>query len=127
MKKVLFVCIHNACRSQMAEAFFNKHAKNTRAFSAGSSPASRVDEMAIKVMREKGINLGSKKPKSIAGFLNQKFDFVVTMGCGDTCPIVPAGKVIDWSIEAPNGNDMNQYRRIRDSIEEKVKELVKRN
>jgi len=124
MKKVLFVCIENACRSQMAEAFFNKYAKNGIAYSAGSAPAKIIDPKTVEVMKEKGIDLANKKP-SYDSLLSENFDYMITMGCKDTCPITPTEKTIKWDIEDPKGHSVQKYREIRDVIENKVKELIK--
>jgi arsenate reductase len=103
MRKVLFVCIENACRSQMAEAFFNKYAKNPIAYSAGSDPAKIIDPKTVEVMKEKGIDLTNKKPVSLNSLLSENFDFIITMGCRDVCPITPKEKTIKWDLEDPKG------------------------
>lgn len=125
MKKVLFVCIENACRSQMAEAFFNKFAKNARAYSAGSAPTKIIDPTTVEVMREKGIDLTNKKPTSFDSLVSENFDFIITMGCKDVCPITPKEKTINWDIEDPKGHPIQKYREIRDLIEIKIKKLIK--
>ncbi|MCE8424371.1 MAG: arsenate reductase ArsC [Candidatus Methanoperedens sp.] len=125
MRKVLFVCIENACRSQMAEAFFNKYAKGAIAYSAGSAPAKIIDPKTVEVMKEKGIDLANKKPASFNSLLGESFDSMITMGCKDICPIASKEKTIKWDIEDPKGHSVQKYREIRDIIENKVKELVK--
>lgn len=125
MRKVLFVCIENACRSQMAEAFFNKYAKNAIAYSAGSSPAENIDPRTVEVMREKDIDIVNKKPTSFDSLLSENFDSMITMGCKDTCPITPKDKTIKWDIEDPKGHSVQKYREIRDVIENNVKKLIK--
>jgi len=125
MRKVLFVCIENACRSQMAEAFFNKYAKNAIAYSAGSSPAENIDPRTVEVMREKDIDIANKKPTSFDSLLSENFDSMITMGCKDTCPITPKDKTIKWDIEDPKGHSVQKYREIRDVIENNVKKLIK--
>jgi protein-tyrosine-phosphatase len=125
MRKVLFVCIENACRSQMAEAFFNKNAKNLIAYSAGSAPAKIIDPRTVEVMREKDIDIANKKPTSFDSLLSENFDSMITMGCKDTCPITPKDKTIKWDIEDPKGHSVKKYREIRDVIENKVKKLIK--
>ncbi len=125
MRKVLFVCIENACRSQMAEAFFNKYVKNSRAYSAGSAPAKIIDPKTVEVMKEKGIDLTNKKPTSFNPLLSENFDFIITMGCKDTCPITPKEKTVKWDIEDPKGHPIQKYRDIRDIIETKIKKLIK--
>jgi len=147
MRKVLFVCIENACRSQMAEAFFNKYAKNTIAYSAGSAPAENIDPKTVEVMKEKGIDLTNKKTTNFNSLPVGNFDFIITMGCRDVCPITPKEKTlpltffsilppdespitpkektIKWDIEDPKGHSIQKYREIRDVIENKVKKLIK--
>ncbi len=125
MRKVLFVCVENACRSQMAEAFFNKYAKNARAYSAGSAPAKIIDPRTVEVMKEKGIDLANKKPTSFDSLLSENFDFMITMGCKDTCPITPKEKTIKWDIEDPKGHPIQKYRDVRNLIETKIKKLIK--
>jgi len=126
MKKVLFVCIENSCRSQMAEALFNAMAKNAMAESAGTNPAKSVDENAIKVMNEIGIDISGKRPKALTPDMNEKFDFIVTMGCIDGCPITPREKTIEWDIEDPKGKGIEEYRMARDEIKQNVKKLIER-
>ncbi len=125
IKTVLFVCIENSCRSQMAEAFFNKYAKGSRAYSAGSKPAKEIDPKTVEVMKEKGIDLAGKKPTGFQQHLSRGFDLIVTMGCKDSCPITPKEKTIDWEIENPRGKPMEKYREVRGIIEKKVMELAK--
>ncbi len=126
MKKVLFVCVENACRSQMAEAFFNKHSKGARAYSAGSKPAAEIDPKTVEVMKEKGFDLAGKKPTGFNPHLSKTFDIIVTMGCKDSCPIVPKGTTIDWEIENPKGKPMEKYREVQGIIEKKAIGLAKR-
>jgi len=123
MKKVLFVCVENSCRSQMAEAFFNSMAGGG-AESAGISPAEEVDKGAIEVMKEIGIDISGKKPKVLMPEMNEKFDFIVTMGCIGGCPVTPREKTIEWNIEDPKGKSIEEYRKARDVIKQKVKKLV---
>jgi len=125
MKNVLFVCVENSCRSQMAEAFFNSMAGGG-AESAGISPAEEVDKGAIEVMKEIGIDISGKKPKALVPEMNEKFDFIVTMGCIDGCPVTPREKTIEWNIEDPKGKSIEEYRKARDMIKQKVKKLVDR-
>lgn len=125
MRKVLFVCIENACRSQMAEAFFNYYAKNAIAYSAGSAPAKIIDPRTVEVMREKGIDLANKEPANFDSLPIENFDFMITMGCKDVCPITPKEKTIKWDIEDPKGHSLQKYRDIRDLIETKIKKLMK--
>jgi len=125
MKKVLFVCVENSCRSQMAEAIFNSIAGGG-AESAGTNPAKEVDENAIKVMDEIGIDISGKRPKALTPDMNEKFDFIVTMGCIDGCPITPREKTIEWDIEDPKGKGIEEYRMARDEIKQNVKKLIER-
>ncbi len=124
MKKVLFVCIENSCRSQMAEALFNAMAKDARAESAGTNPADRVDDIAIEVMKEVGIDISNKKPRVLTQEMNEKFDVIVTMGCIDACPITPKEKTIEWNIPDPKGKGVKEYRRVRDELKEKIEHLL---
>ena len=124
VKQVLFVCIENACRSQMAEAFFNKYAKGSRAYSAGSKPAAEIDPATVEVMKENGIDLSGKKPSGFQPHMSKKFDIIVTMGCKGSCPITPKEKTIDWEIENPRGKPIEKYREVRDDIERRVMKLI---
>ncbi len=123
--RVLFVCIHNACRSQMAEAFFNHLAKGASASSAGSKPDDKIDPKTIEVMKEKGLDIGGKTPSGYSLHMGKQFDYVVTMGCKEDCPITPAGRTIPWNIEDPKGKPVGEYRRVRDMVEQKVLSLIK--
>ena len=123
MKNVLFVCVENSCRSQMAEAFFNSMAGGG-AESAGTSPAEEVDKGAIEVMKEIGIDISGKKPKVLMPEMNEKFDVIVTMGCIDGCPVTPRERTIEWNIEDPKGKSIEEYRKARDMIKQKVKKLI---
>ena len=124
MRKVLFVCTENACRSQMAESFFNKYSKRFRAVSAGSRPAKVIDPKTIKVMREEDVDLTGKPTNRLNLMVKEKFDYVVTMGCEDSCPVAPAKKTISWDIEDPKGGSVEKYREVRDEIKVKIKELI---
>jgi len=125
MKYVLFVCTHNAGRSQMAQALFERDCTtgNCRAESAGSQPARQVWPEVVQVMREIGIDLSGNKPKRLTVEMQLHADWAVTMGCGDVCPYVPT-RVDDWDIPDPAGKSLEEVREIRDLIEERVKELV---
>lgn len=125
MKHVLFVCVENACRSQMAEGFFNALAGGKAAAkSAGNKPAERVNPFAVRVMREVGIDISKHKPKMITAEMINEADKVVLMGCeGNACPIVPK-EVIDWHIEDPAGKGVEKFREVRDLIRKKVEELI---
>lgn len=125
MKKVLFVCVENACRSQMAKGFFNSISKNSVADSAGTQPTEKVDHVAVQVMKEKDVDISSFVPKMLTFSMNNLFDFIVTMGCINGCPITPKSKTIEWEIMDPKGKTIQQYRKIRDQIEIHVEKLIK--
>ena len=125
MKKILFVCVENSNRSQMAEAFARIHgAGKVGAFSAGSRPSGRINPRAIESMKEVGYDLAAHASKGLADFNGQEFDAAITMGCGDECPLVVARKRWDWQIPDPKEMPPDQFRTIRNLIEEKVKELL---
>jgi protein-tyrosine-phosphatase len=124
MRYVLFVCNHNAGRSQMAQAFFERHAPDDiRAESAGSSPARQLWPVVVEVMAEVGVDLSRRKPRKLLREMQLHADWAVTMGCGDACPYVPT-TVEAWDIEDPSGLAIEQVRVIRDQIEAKVRDLV---
>ncbi len=124
MKKVLFVCFENACRSQMAKGFFNNFRKDAIADSAGTKPAKNVDPFAVEVMNGKNIDISGFVPKMLSSSMNNEFDFIVTMGCIDGCPITPRNKTIEWNIKDPKGRDIDFYRAVRNQIEVNVKKLI---
>jgi arsenate reductase (thioredoxin) len=122
---VLFVCLHNAGRSQMSEALFDLAANGThRAMSAGTTPAERVHPEVVEVMREVGVELSARKPLRLTVELAEQADVVVTMGCGDACPYVPGKRYIDWNLADPLGRSLDEVRKLRDEIEAKVQALV---
>jgi arsenate reductase (thioredoxin) len=128
MKKILFVCIENACRSQMAEGFAKKMGMGiVQAFSSGSKPSGKVNPDAIEAMKEVGIDISGHASKGFQDLPLKEFDYVVTMGCGDVCPFVPAKEHIDWQIEDPKGKGKEFFRSVRDSIREKVEGLIANN
>ena len=125
MKKILFVCIENSNRSQMAEAFAKIYGKGkVESFSAGSKPSGVINPKAIEAMKELGYDLTKHKSQSIEDFRNDSFEYVVTMGCGDACPFIPAIHRLDWQIPQPKDMDKNEFRKVRDLIEDKVKSLL---
>jgi len=127
MKKVLFVCVENSSRSQMAEAFARMHGQGrVEAFSAGSRPSGKVNPKAIAAMKEREYDLSLHASKSLDQIPNHRFDFVITMGCGDACPHVPAVQREDWEIPDPRGMNLEEFRKVRDSIESKVLDLLDR-
>jgi protein-tyrosine-phosphatase len=124
MKKVLFVCVENSCRSQMAEAFARIHGgENVEAYSAGSRPSGVVNPKAIESMKEIGYDLSKHSSKSLDDLPDAKWDFVATMGCGDECPYVRAERREDWQIPDPKNMGPDEFREVRDMIDGKVKEL----
>lgn len=125
MKTVLFVCVENSNRSQMAEAFARIHgAGDVEAASAGSRPSGRVNPKAIEAMRELGYDLSEHASKGLDAFNGRPIDVAVTMGCGDECPLVVAGRREDWKIPDPRDMTPEQFRGVRDLIETKVRELL---
>ena len=125
MSRVLFVCIHNAGRSQMAAALLELGAGDrNEARSAGSDPGERVHPEVVEVMRELGIDLANRVPHRLDRADAEWADVVVTMGCGDACPIYPGKKYEDWELEDPAGKDVEAATRIRDQIDERVQRLV---
>lgn len=124
MKRVLFVCVENSNRSQMAEAFARMLGGSTvEALSAGSQPSGRINPKAIQFMRELGIDLATHASKSLDA-IDGHFDAVITMGCGDRCPWVPARRREDWALPDPRDMDDDGYRAVRDAIGERVKTLL---
>src|SRR5436190_521243 len=123
--KVLFVCIENSGRSQMAEGFAKAIGRDKiEAWSAGSQASGIVNPTAVQVMKEKGIDLGTHTSKSLTDLPKLEWDTVITMGCGDDCPFVPSKKTEDWAIPDPKSLPLDEFRRIRDQIEKKVKNLI---
>ncbi|MFO0879775.1 MAG: arsenate reductase ArsC [Gemmataceae bacterium] len=122
---VLFVCVENANRSQMAEAFARIHGGDrVEASSAGSRPSGRINPRAIEFMKEVGYDLSGHGSKSLDAFNGQEIDVAVTMGCGDACPLILARRREEWQIPDPRDLPPDQYRAVRDLIEQKVKELL---
>lgn len=126
MERVVFACVHNAGRSQMAAAFFNALADPAKAtaVSAGTQPGERVHPEVVTVMGEAGIDLGGQRPQKLTGELAAGASLLVTMGCGDACPYVPGLKRDDWPLEDPKGQPLDRVRAIRDEIRERVQHLV---
>jgi arsenate reductase (thioredoxin) len=127
MKTILFVCVENAGRSQMAEGFFNKYApRGFRAVSAGTKPAPQVNPLAVQVMKEVGIDISTQKSKIITDDIIRRSVKAVNMGCMDrfNCPLLFLNNPSDWGIEDPKGQSIERVRQIRDDIERRVKELV---
>jgi arsenate reductase (thioredoxin) len=125
MAHVLFVCLHNAGRSQMSQALFERAADGRHtADSAGTTPADRVHPEVVGVMRELGIDLAERKPRLLTRELAQQADVVVTMGCGDQCPFIPGRRYIDWDLPDPKGMPIDEVRTTRDEISRRVDQLV---
>jgi len=127
MKRVLFACVHNAGRSQMAAAFFNALADPTkaRALSAGTQPGAEVHPEVVDVMRGVGIELADARPTLMSDALASQAHLLVTMGCGEACPLVPGLRRVDWPIEDPKGQAPEKVRAIRDEIRDRVSRLVR--
>jgi protein-tyrosine-phosphatase len=125
MAHVLFVCLHNAGRSQMSQALFERAAGNEHtAASAGTTPADRVHPEVVDVMRELGIDLADRRPQLLTRELAAEADIVVTMGCGDQCPYIPGKRYIDWDLPDPAGQPVDQVRATRDEIVRRVGALI---
>jgi protein-tyrosine-phosphatase len=124
-KKILFVCIENSNRSQMAEAFARLSDKNIEAYSAGSKPSGKINPKAIASMKHVGYDLSEHESKSLDTVKKYApFDAVVTMGCGDACPWMPAKKFVDWNIPDPKNMDEHDFNKVRDQIKDKVGDLL---
>lgn len=125
MKHLLFVCVENSCRSQIAEAFARIHgAGEVEVYSAGSRPSGKVNPKAIESMRELDYDLTKHDSKSLEEIPNVEYDFAVTMGCGDECPFVRAKRREDWQIPDPKDLPIEQFRETRNLIEQKVKDIL---
>jgi arsenate reductase len=125
MARVLFVCLHNAGRSQMSQALFERVAVGRHtAGSAGTAPAEQVHPEVVEVMRELGIDLCGRRPQSLTPELAAQADVLVTMGCGDECPYIPGKRYIDWELPDPKGGPKAEVRATRDEIARRVEELV---
>jgi len=123
--EVLFVCVHNAGRSQMAAALLEREAGGgIRVLSAGSEPADQLNPAVVEAMREVGIDISAERPKKLEDGMVRESDVVITMGCGDACPIYPGKRYEDWELEDPAGKDLETVRRIRDEIEARVMALA---
>jgi arsenate reductase (thioredoxin) len=126
-KRVLFVCIENSCRSQIAEAFARVHGQAIiEPYSAGSQPSGHVNPTAIESLTEIGYDLSTHRSKSLAEIPQDEYDIVVTMGCGDACPMVRGKIREDWNIPDPKSMPLQEFKVVRDLIEKRVKELVKK-
>jgi arsenate reductase (thioredoxin) len=126
VKVIIFACVRNAGRSQMAAAFFNELADpaKARALSAGTTPGDRVHPEVVAVMQEKGIDLGGARPQKLTSELAAKAQLLITMGCGNECPYVPGVRRDDWSLDDPKGQPIERVRAIRDGIRARVEALI---
>jgi arsenate reductase len=123
--RVLFVCLHNAGRSQMSRALFERAAGGRHeAESAGTRPGERVHPEVASVMEELGIDVSGEQPKRLTREMAERADVVVTMGCGDECPYIPGKRYLDWDLPDPKGKPIDEVRAVRDDIERRVRELV---
>src|SRR5215217_2400899 len=126
MATALFVCLHNAGRSQISQALFERAAAGRhRALSAGTTPADRVHPEVVEVMRKRGVELADREPQLLTRELAEQADVVVTMGCGDECPYIPGRRYLDWDLEDPKGRPLEEVRATRDDITHRVAELVR--
>ena len=124
-KKILFVCVENARRSQMAEGFANAFGQGKlEVYSAGSRPSLEIDPLVIEVMKEKRIDLTAKRPKGLNDLPPIEMDYLITMGCEEVCPAVLAKKIMEWKIPDPKGKSIDFFREVRDIIEGKLKSLL---
>ena len=125
---IVFACVHNAGRSQMAAAFFNQLADpaRARAISAGTQPGSRVHPEVVAVMREAGVDLSAATPRLLTPDLSERVDWLVTMGCGESCPVIPGARRDDWPLDDPKGQPPARVREIRDEIRQRVEAFVAR-
>jgi arsenate reductase (thioredoxin) len=125
MARALFVCLHNAGRSQMSQALFERAAAGRHtASSAGTSPAENVHPEVIAAMRELDINLSDRRPRLLTNALAEQADVVVTMGCGDACPYIPGKRYEDWDLPDPSGRPLEEVRATREEIQRRVAALV---
>ena len=125
MSTVLFVCLHNAGRSQMSQALFEQDANGRHtAISAGTTPGERVHPEVVEVMRELGIDLADRKPQPLTRQLAERADIVVTMSCGDQCPYIPGKRYLDWDLPDPAGRPISEVRDTRDEIQRRVHALL---
>ena len=127
MKTIIFACIHNAGRSQMAAAFFNAMAdpRKACAISAGTHPGERVHPAVVSVMRELGLDLANARPQKLTSDLAKGVHALITMGCGDACPIFPGKRYLDWQVDDPAGQPIEKVRSIRDDIRGRVEALIR--
>jgi protein-tyrosine-phosphatase len=122
--KIVFICVENARRSQMAQGFAEVFGgEKVEGYSAGSRPSSTIDPLVIDVMKEKGIDLSVKHPKSLNDLPPVEMDYLITMGCEEACPAIPAKRIIEWEIPDPKGKSIDVFREVRNMIEDKIRAL----
>ncbi|KAF9349746.1 hypothetical protein BGX34_001626 [Mortierella sp. NVP85] len=128
-KDIMFACVHNAGRSQMAAAFFNrhKHRDDVRGISAGTNPASEVHPVVLSIMAEKDFDLSNVQPVLLTPELAGTVSTIITMGCGETCPYVPGVDIVDWQITDPKNKETEEAREIRDEIENRIIAFIREN
>ena len=125
LPEVLFVCVHNAGRSQMAAGLLERKGEGqVRVISAGSEPADRLNPAVVEAMDELGIDISAERPKKLEDGMVRESDVVITMGCGDACPIYPGKRYEDWDLEDPSGKDLETVRGIRDEIADRIDNLI---
>ena len=126
MKTVIFACVHNAGRSQMAAALLERHAAaRVRVRSAGTSPSNEIDPNVVAAMAERGLDVAAARPRGLRDDDLRDADVVITMGCGDACPVVPGTRYLDWDLPDPAGKPLAEIRPIRDDIERRVVDLLR--
>jgi len=124
--RVLFVCVENSCRSQISEGLARHLGSNIlEVWSAGSIPSGEIHPLAIQVLKEKGINASHQKSKGLRELPSYEWDYIVTMGCGDACPHLPAKHRLDWNLADPKGQPIEAFRKTRDEIEKQIQSLIK--
>ncbi|MFO7650540.1 MAG: arsenate reductase ArsC [bacterium] len=124
MTRILFACVGNSCRSQMAEAFCRDLGRDVECASAGSKPAAVVQPDTIAAMAEVGIDISAARPKGFKSLPDLKYDYLVTMGCEVVCPFLPGAKEVKWEIPDPYGKGIDEYRRVRDITRKQVRDLL---
>lgn len=123
--EVLFLCVHNAGRSQMAAALLERESSGrVIVYSAGSTPGEKLNPAVVTAMEEIGIDISSRRPKALTEEMGHRADVIVTMGCGDSCPVYPGKRYVDWDLPDPAGKPLEEVRPIRDEIGSRVKALV---
>ena len=123
--EILFLCVHNAGRAQMAAAFAREIGRGRiKVYSAGSAPGEQLNPAVVEVMREKGIDIANERPQKLTDEMALSADVVVTMGCGDACPVYPGKRYVDWELPDPAGKQLDEVRPIRDDVERRITDLI---